>query len=365
MTHACRKAFILLAATWLVTACTLSEDYPPVPSSKPAKKAASPSSKDGTPAPHGSAKESPATPSSRDSRKSVASVPRPASSVPSEPVIERISGYKTPAEYLVVPSRHHATGAVTVTLPEDYNRQPHKKYPLVIAFGGAGECQREPREGSLAWMHYYKTDEAVAALGSNRLTMQDFRGLVVPRELEGLNRRLEAKPYAGVILACPASPLLSRAIGPETPEYEAFIMEDLIPALKKQYRVAAGGIGVDGVSMCGTRSMYYGFKYPEIFSSIGSVQGAFGQYLDVYKDLIENNRDMLKDRAIQLVTSDKDVMAPSVAKMHQLLTSKGIRHRYLVLSGPHDYIFNQGPGSIALLMFHNEALKTVPGGPVR
>jgi iron(III)-salmochelin esterase len=293
------------------------------------------------------------------------SIPRQGPFAPSAPVIEKISGYKTPAEYFIVSSRHHAPGIVAVTLPEDYHKQPQKKYPLVLVFGGAGECAREPREGSLAWMHYYKTDEAVAALGTSRLTQKDFRGLIDLQHLERFNRRLAQKPYTGVIIACPASPLLSPAVGPETREYEAFIMEDLLPALKKHYRVAAGAIGVDGVSMGGTRSMYYGFKYPEIFASIGSVQGAFGPYLDVYRDLIEKNREMLRERGIQLVTSDKDVMAPSVAKMHHLLSSGNIRHRYLVLTGPHDYIFNQGPGCIALLMFHNEALKSASAGPVR
>ncbi len=356
MKHAFAFAAVILPVALLVAGCPLSGDNPTGPSTKDER----PQGPD-----RGVKKSGPTASALPEQRKAVVSLPRPASSPPSEPVIEKISGYKTPAEYFIVPSRHHAPGTVVVTLPEDYPRQPHKRYPLVIAFGGAGECAREPRNGSLAWMHYYKTDEAVAALGSNRLEKRDFRELVDRPQLEEFNRRLNEKPYAGVILVCPASPLLSIGVGPEHPEYEAFIMEDLIPALKKKYRVAAGGIGVDGVSMGGSRSMYYGFKYPEIFASIGSVQGAFGPYLDIYRDLIANNREMLKERAIQLVTSDKDGMAPSVAKMHELLSSQGIPHRYLVLTGPHDYIFNQGPGSIALLVFHNEALKSAPGGPVR
>lgn len=111
--------------------------------------------------------------------------------------------------------------------------------------------------------------------------------------------------------------------------------------------------------------MYYGFKYPEVFASIGSVQGAFGPWIKVYKELVHRNRDKLKGMPIQLVTSDRDHMAPSVASLHRILTDEGIAHRYMVLTGPHDYIFNQGPGSLALLVFHNQALRRRGQGPVK
>jgi len=279
--------------------------------------------------------------------------------------VKAISGYKTPAEYFVVPSTNYPEGVAVVTLPMDYARRPHKKYPLVIAFGGAGECARSPHSGAMAWMHYYKTDEAVDALQDNKLEEADFRGLIFPAQLDEFNERLQSNPYKGVILVCPSSPPLSYTAGGESAQYEAYIMHDLIPALKKHYRVAPGRVGVDGVSMGGSRSMYYGFKYPDVFSSIGAVQGAVGPYLSLYKDLINRNRDLLKKCSIQLVTSDGDYLAGSVKKMHQFLLSKKIPHSYYVLTGPHDYIFNQGPGSIALLVFHNEVLNGKQSGPVR
>jgi enterochelin esterase-like enzyme len=111
--------------------------------------------------------------------------------------------------------------------------------------------------------------------------------------------------------------------------------------------------------------MYYGFKYPEIFSTIGSVQGAFGPYMDAYKEFVKKNRHILKGRAIQLVTSDRDTMAPSVERMHQMLDEFGVPHQYLKLTGPHDYLFNQGPGAVSLLVFHNRGPQTRASGPVR
>jgi iron(III)-salmochelin esterase len=291
--------------------------------------------------------------------------PPPISTPGTGPGVEKFTGYRTPGECLVMRSRNVPEAVVAVTLPEDYYSSPDKKYPLVIAFGGAGECAKPPRSGALAWMHYYQTDEAVAALAKNHLTTRDFRGLVSASRLSRYNAELKKHPYRGVILACPYSPLLSPLQGLESPDYEKYIVEELIPELERRYRVASGDIGVDGVSMGGSRSMYYGFKYPEIFRSVGSIQGAFGPYFDLYADLVKKNRETLKERSIQLVTSDGDVMAPAVARMHQLLKANGIPHKYLVLTGPHDYIFNQGPGSIALLVFHDKALHDRPEGPVR
>ena len=279
-----------------------------------------------------------------------------------ERTTEKISGYAVPAEYLLIQSRNYPHAVVAVTLPEDYEDRPDKKYPLVIVFGGAGECARPPRDGALAWMHYYKADEAMRALRAKELTKADFRGLVKQSELDSFNRRLRKQPYSGMILACPYSPMLTPQAIPEFADYEAFVMQELVPALEKRYRVAPDSIGVDGVSMGGARAMYYGLKYPEVFSSIGSVQGAFGPFLDVYRDLVAKNKRTLKNRSIQLVTSDGDVLAGSVEKMHQVLKAGGITHRYLTLTGPHDYIFNQGPGSLALLVFHDQVLSRKAAG---
>ncbi|MGO8881302.1 MAG: alpha/beta hydrolase [Desulfomonilaceae bacterium] len=279
--------------------------------------------------------------------------------------VEPITSVSAPSEYLFLDSKNIADAVVAVTLPLDYDTNRNKYYPLVIAFGGAGECARAPREGALAWVGYYKMDDAIRALGRGRLESNDFRGLITPVRLAAFNKRLKNKPYAGVIVACPYSPLITSLMEFENTGYERFIIRELVPLLKKRYRVATGRIGVDGVSMGGARAMLFGLKYPEIFSSIGSVQGAFGPFLDTYAQLARQNRDKLKGIPIQLVTSDGDGMAPSVNKMASLLKDEGIPYTYKNLTGPHDYIFNQGPGSIALLMFHDHAQRQRHHGPTK
>ena len=278
---------------------------------------------------------------------------------------KKLSGYKTPAEYLTVASKYFPKAIAAVCLPIGYSQNPNIKYPLVIAFGGAGECSRPPKQGALAWIDYYKTDEAVRALANNHLIPADLRGLATKHELQNINNQLLENPYQGLILVCPYSPPLKIGNGLENENYEMYLIQELIPALKLNYRVNENQIGVDGVSMGGARSMYYGFKYPGVFRSVGSIQAAVGPFMDVYEELMKKNQDVLKLRSIQLVTSNKDPMQNSVYKMHNLLRQYGIPHKSFLLTGPHDYIFNQGPGAIALLMFHDLSLRRTKGGPTK
>lgn len=287
----------------------------------------------------------------------------PAIKPPIEPVIEKLDGYGVWSEYFMIPSKRNPDAVTAVTLPEDYFDKPGRNYPLVLVFGGAGECARPPRQGALAWVDYYSTDEAIMALGSGQLKPSDFKGLAKSKEVRYFNEALNRKPYQGVILACPASPPLMVVKGVEYKDYEDYIIRELIPALKAHYRVGKAAVGIDGVSMGGARSMYYGLKYPEIFRSIGSVQAAVGPFMDQYKELAINNREILKSRQIQMVTSDRDPMARSVERMRNMLRKLGIPVRFMRLTGPHDYIFNEGPGAISLLIFHDSALWSLERGP--
>lgn len=279
-------------------------------------------------------------------------------------IIERIGNFLVPTEYFSIKSKHFPEAICAVSLPKDYHENPNS-YPMVLAFGGAGECAKSPRQGALAWISYYKADEAAHSLALNNLKSSDFRELVTPEQLKKFNQNLHRTPYKGVILVCPYSPLLGANPGFENSNYEKYIMEELIPALKKHYRIDVSRIGVDGVSMGGARSMYYGFKYPEVFSRIGSVQAAVGPFMELYSQLIRANGEKIRKNPIQIVSSDADIFLKSVENFSSMLNTRKINHNLLILKGPHDYIFNQGPGSIALLAFHASPALIQAKGPVR
>jgi iron(III)-salmochelin esterase len=272
-------------------------------------------------------------------------------------VREKLTGFRVPGELLRLRSEHYPGGVVAVTLPDDYWEEPRARYPLLIAFGGAGESARPARDNALAWMQHYKLDEAVIALRRGRLTAEDFRGLVTARQLEAFNKRLARQPYNGLIVACPSSPLLSRSFPIDSPAYEAFLLEDVLPTLLEAYRVMPGKIGVDGVSMGGARAMYFGLGQPERFASVGALQGAFARHMPIYRELIAAKGPLLKQRPIRLVTSDGDGLAPAVRLLHRALDEAGLAQELVLLTGPHDYVFNQGPGALSMLQFHDGALR--------
>lgn len=271
--------------------------------------------------------------------------------------VRRLEGFELEAELVTLSGRGGDRHAAVVMLPADYRRRPLARYPLLVAFGGAGESAREPEEGARAWVDFYDADEAALALRRGRLDADDFRGLASAATVEAFNDRLERRGYRGLIVLCPWAPLLSADTPIDDPDYERSVMDELVPAVVERYRVEPDAIGVDGVSMGGARAMYFGLKHAGRFRTIGAIQGAFGRHLALYERLIEQHRGVLERRSIQLVTSDGDGLRPAVRAMSALLEQQGIEHRFRLLEGPHDYIFNRGPGSIAMLLFHDGALR--------
>jgi hypothetical protein len=42
------------------------------------------------------------------------------------------------------------------------------------------------------------------------------------------------------------------------------------------------------------------------------------------------------------------------------MTQANIAHEFKLLTGPHDYVFNRGPGAVEMLLFHDRALRGRP-----
>ncbi len=59
---------------------------------------------------------------------------------------------------------------------------------------------------------------------------------------------------------------------------------------------------------------------------------------------------------LHLVTSHDDYFHESVTGLSRAWAAAGVAHDFADLVGPHDYIFNRGPGSIELLLWHDRAL---------
>jgi len=263
-------------------------------------------------------------------------------------------------EHLLFQSDFIGEQNIIVSLPKDYNSTDRalkdKKYPLLILFSGRGEAIRSNYEGALGWVQYYSLPKTLNAIRRGQVTKNDFFELVTDEMLIKYNNNLEAKPYEEMVIACPKTPDLNYMISLDDKAYDNFISKELIKILEDRYRIDKTKIGVDGVSLGGVYSCYFGLKYPDIFSSWGSIQGATTAFMEIFKALVDKNKEKINKQKINIVTSTDDYLKVNCQKLHQFLENNGIKHRFVMLQGPHDYIFNRGPGAIDMLIFHNDAL---------
>jgi enterochelin esterase-like enzyme len=60
--------------------------------------------------------------------------------------------------------------------------------------------------------------------------------------------------------------------------------------------------------------------------------------------------------ALRIATSNDDAFVNTNRALAEALSSAGVPREFEDHLGPHDYIWNRGPGSFELLLFHDHAL---------
>lgn len=253
---------------------------------------------------------------------------------------------------VIVTSKHMGKQHLVFVLPPDYETSD-AVYPAVLSFAGLGESQRGNKAGAWGWVEKYGVVPAMSALHRNALTKDDFQGLVNAEELAAYNAALQKTPYKGVVLVCPYPPRKS------SPAYERYLFEEVIPYTKRTLRVAqdAQGWGIDGISMGGMLSTTIGLRHMERFASIASQQSSFSANAPRLKALLGDRLDALRQKRLNIATSERDPFRPSLIKLSQALDQLDVPHRFTILRGRHDKRFVKGPGSLELLLFNDRALR--------
>ncbi len=225
-----------------------------------------------------------------------------------------------------------------------------RKLPVLVALHGMTETQ-SPERGAHGWLDWYGLDAALAAIEAPPLTAADFQGLVTEGRLAAVNAELQKEPYAGVIVACPYLP---SAIGGALSfdDYAAWIGGALLPRVRKETPASseARQTGIDGVSLGGMTALEIGLKHPELFGVVGALQPAIR---GIVGDVVELVAQRLAGRPLRLVTSSGDYFRDDVTSTSERLRAMGIAHEYLSTQGPHDYVWNKGPGAIEMMVWHD------------
>ncbi len=272
-----------------------------------------------------------------------------------------VTGLKQGTEELTWTFDQTAMGRidVVVVLPD---RRPDERFPLLIALHGRGEAMRGPVRGARGWVDDYALGRAIRRLSMPPLKPDDFEGIVEPKRLNLINAALQSQPYRGLVVLCPYTPDILAGERPfeKAQPYARFLADTLIPRAKKELPVIdkPESIGIDGVSLGGRLSLLSGLYRPEAFGVIATLQAAFDSSDAPRLAALGAAAKQKNPKLIfRFLTSDGDYFLAANHAIDQAYTASRIAHEFLVVPGPHDYIFNRGPGSIEMLLFHDRALR--------
>jgi pimeloyl-ACP methyl ester carboxylesterase len=225
--------------------------------------------------------------------------------------------------------------------------------PVVVALHGAGEARLGRGRGHWGWPRDYELEEAFAALLAAPLSAAAYRGLVDEAHLAARNRALAARAFGGLVVVAPYTPnLLAESVGAGSIlAFGDWVAGPLLDAVRREVPVASPeAAGIDGVSLGGRMALEVGLRHPERFQSVGAIQPAVRGRVSAIAALARPGQ------ALRLLSSRRDPFLPATRALSEAWTSASLPHELLVVPGPHDYIFNRGPGSIELLYFHDAAL---------
>jgi enterochelin esterase-like enzyme len=229
------------------------------------------------------------------------------------------------------------------------------KLPVLVALHGMGETTSAER-GAHGWLDVYDVDRAIDRLRHPPLVPQDFQGLVTPERLAQINGELATRGYQGLVVVCPYLP---KEIGSNDLPYDAYgkwLGEVLLPRVRAETPAldGASNTGIDGVSLGGITALRIGLARADLFGVVGALQPAVND-LDVADALADALQQQLGSRPLRVITSTEDAYRATLEGLHAKLDARKVPHEFLVTEGPHDYVWNKGPGALEMLLFHDRA----------
>ncbi len=236
-------------------------------------------------------------------------------------------------------------------------RDPATRWPLLVAFHGWGESNRGVDAGAWGWARDYELGASDAELRHTPLRREAFLGFVEPARYDRLRRDLDRRPYRGVIVVAPYTPdTLDGDAGILAQAYADWVATTLVPRARRELPVLQdrAATGVDGVSLGGLTALEVGFLHPEVFGVVGALQPAVNRRVE---RVLGRRRAGAPSQRVRLVGSRSDSLTRHVMALHDAMTARRVPHDLRLVEGPHDYVFNRGPGGVEMLLFHDRALR--------
>lgn len=235
-------------------------------------------------------------------------------------------------------------------------------WPVLVALHGRGEAGRGLMAGARGWRDDYDLDLVREQLEKGAITSELAKGFESPARLATLTASLTANPWKGLVTVTPYCPVPQRRSVPEALPFGHFIQARLLPKVQEVRRITqpVRNCGIDGVSMGGRYALQIGFSMPDVFRTVGALQPAIQpDEASDFADLAVAAHAKSPQR-IRLVSSEEDPFLEATKRLAEELDARKLAPELIVTSGPHDYIWNRGPGALELLMFHERALRGLP-----
>jgi len=237
---------------------------------------------------------------------------------------------------------------------------PSARFPVLVALHGRGEALKPPAEGALGWPHDYALVRAFDRLRSPPLTEADYEGLVDPPRMAEANSSLARHPLDGLVVVCPWLPDVRPAATADIAGLTRFVLDVLLPRVRSETPALTSpeATGIDGVSLGGVLALRIGLASPQSFGAVGGIQPALSDGAEAdWTALAQHARAARPGMRLHLLTSHQDYFRDAIVAASRAWQRAGIAHDFADVVGPHDYIFNRGPGSIELLLWHDRALR--------
>lgn len=236
-----------------------------------------------------------------------------------------------------------------------------RELPLLVALHGRGET-RSLAIGARAWRDDYGIERTHRCLLDAPIDANDLLGMTTDERLARINASLARAPYRGLRLACPFTPDLLRATPESGAGFARFVIDRLLPwaARESGAPVDRKRTGIDGVSLDGRLALLVGFSHPEAFGAIGALQPAIRTHeASLFAGLAKQARRRAAF-ALRFVSSEDDPFLEPIRALSARLHEANVEHELLVVTGPHDYAWNRGPGGAEMLLWHERVLRGLP-----
>jgi hypothetical protein len=230
------------------------------------------------------------------------------------------------------------------------------RVPVLVALHGRGEAIKAPERGALGWPNDYNLTKALTRVCAPPLIANDFEGLVEDAHLQEMNAWLAQHPWKGLVVVCPWVPDLNLRSDTELVDYGRFVVETILPRVVREMP-ATSATGIDGVSLGGAVALRAGLAFPQTFKAVAALQPAIDDSrVSDLVDLARVARQKRPDLALRITTSHEDYYRDVTRSLSNAWTNAGVEHDFSELPGPHDYIFNRGPGAYEMLLWHARVL---------